>query len=93
MHTNEWAIIQSPTDAEMYAVQGVYLVADKLPIEDAKLIAAAPHMLKSLRKLTAEVGGLRAFEPEIRAELGNTNWAVLMDRLSEADAAIAKALK
>ncbi len=40
-----WAVIASPTDAEMYAVQGVYLVADKLPIEDAHLIASAPDLL------------------------------------------------
>lgn len=40
-----WVVIASPTDAEMYAVQGVYLVADDLPIEDARLIAAAPDLL------------------------------------------------
>jgi len=45
-----WNVVQSPTDAEMFAVQGVYLVADKLPIEDAKLIAVAPVMLDLLRQ-------------------------------------------
>lgn len=58
---------------------------------NARLIAAAPEMLEALRKLAAEVGGLRAFEAEMRAELGNTNWSVLMKRLADADATIAKA--
>lgn len=48
-----WAVIASPTDAELYAVQGVYLVADQLPIEDARLIAAAPELLDTVRELLA----------------------------------------
>ncbi len=32
----------------MSAVHGVYLVADNLPIEDARLIAAAPVLLAEL---------------------------------------------
>lgn len=43
-----WAVVASPTDPEMYAVQGAYLVADNLPIEDARLIAAAPDLLAAL---------------------------------------------
>ena len=43
-----WEVIPSPTDAEMSAVHGVYLVADNLPIEDARLIAAAPVLLAEL---------------------------------------------
>lgn len=58
---------------------------------NARLIAAAPDMLDTERRLAAEVGGLRAFEHEIRAAIGNTSWALLMQRLAEADAAIAKA--
>ncbi len=58
---------------------------------NARLIAAAPDMLDTERRLAAEVGGLRAFEHEIRAAIGNTNWSLLMQRLAEADAAIAKA--
>lgn len=46
---NDWIVIQSPTDPEMYAVMGVYLVADKLPIEDAILISYAPEMLTELK--------------------------------------------
>ncbi len=48
----EWRVIQSPTDADMHAVQGVYLVADKLPIEDANMIAAAPDMLGALKEVS-----------------------------------------
>lgn len=46
--TSPWQVIPSPTDPEMFAVQGVYLVADNLPIEDARLIAAAPALLEAL---------------------------------------------
>jgi hypothetical protein len=46
-----WAVIASPTDPEMYAVRGAYLVADNLPIEDAHKIAAAPDLLKALEAL------------------------------------------
>lgn len=45
-----WNVVPSPTDPEMYAVEGVYLVADALPIEDADLIAAAPDLLKALQR-------------------------------------------
>jgi len=34
---------------------------------NARLIAAAPDMLDTERRLAAEVGGLRAFEHEVRA--------------------------
>jgi len=40
-----WHVEQSPTDPEMFAVVGHYLVADALPIEDAKLIAASKDLL------------------------------------------------
>lgn len=60
-------------------------------LADAHLIAAAPDLLKSESKLAAEVGGLKAFEDEVRAVIGNTNWNVLMQRLDESYAAIAKA--
>lgn len=66
-------------------------IAMHLTEDHARLIAAVPEMLKALRNLCAEVGGLRAFEGSVRAEIGNTNWSLLMQRLEQADAVIAKA--
>lgn len=59
--------------------------------EDKSIIAAAPDMLEAGRKLANEVAGLKAFEHELRAVIGNTNWSVLMQRMAEAEAAISKA--
>jgi hypothetical protein len=58
---------------------------------NARLIATAPEMHKTGRKLANEVGGIKAFEHEVRAIIGNTNWSVLMQRLAEADAVLSKA--
>lgn len=44
------------------------------------------QVVEALRKLAAEVGGLKASEPGTREAIGNTNWTVLMQRLDEADA-------
>lgn len=44
------------------------------------------QVVEALRKLAAEVGGLKAFEPGVREAIGNTNWTVLMQRLDEAEA-------
>lgn len=46
--------------------------------------------LTALRKLAAEVSGLRVFEPEVRLAISNTNWSVLMLRLDEADALLTR---
>lgn len=46
--------------------------------------------VEALRKLAAEVGGLKAFEPGVREAIGNTNWTVLMQRLDEAEAALSR---
>ncbi|MBB5663221.1 hypothetical protein GGE68_001397 [Rhizobium leguminosarum] len=62
-----------------------------LGLADAKLIAAAPELHAAARKIAAEVGGLKAFEADIRAVIGNTNWSVLLRRLKDVDDAIAKA--
>jgi hypothetical protein len=48
------------------------------------------QVAETLRKLTAEVGGLKAFEPGVREAIGNTNWTVLMQRLDEAEAALSR---
>jgi hypothetical protein len=45
----------------------------------------------ALRKLANEVGGLRAFEPQVRAAIGNTNWEVLMHHQAEALAVLGSA--
>lgn len=58
---------------------------------NARLIAVAPEEHDALTKLTNEVDGLCAFEIEIREAIGNTNWAVLRQRVEEARAVLAKA--
>lgn len=58
-----WVVVASPTDAEMCAVRGLYLVADLLPVEDARLIAAAPELLEVCMRATEEAkagNGVRA---------------------------------
>jgi hypothetical protein len=51
----------------------------------------APELLDALVRLCNEVEGLAVFELEVAGVISNTNYAVLMDRLSKARAAIAKA--
>lgn len=48
------------------------------------------QVVEALRKLAAEVGGLKASEPGTREAIGNTNWTVLMQRLDEAEAALSR---
>lgn len=48
------------------------------------------QVVETLRRLAAEVGGLKAFEPGVREAIGNTNWTVLMQRLDEAEAALSR---
>lgn len=45
-----WRVVADPADVEMYAVAGAYMVACKLPIEDANLIAAAPDLYAALER-------------------------------------------
>ena len=52
-----WTVHTSKSDAGTMEVRGAYLVADKLPIEDANLIAAAPDLLSSLEELLDYSGG------------------------------------
>jgi hypothetical protein len=58
---------------------------------DARLIAAAPKMLKTLKHLAANCLKMRAFEHDVRQVIGNTNWQVLDDYVSEAYVVIAEA--
>jgi len=83
-----WEAVTSPSDPELYAVQGAYLVADHLPIEDALKIAAAPDLL------TALINAIGALEQDYEQgkEYGDSDWEGLaFQRLSVARAAIAKA--
>jgi hypothetical protein len=80
-----WAVIQSPTDPEMSAVHGVYLVADNLPIEDAILIAAAPEMRSALEGVMGILG-----RAESNAS-GNPEFDHVGPRVAAARAALAKA--
>jgi len=73
--------------------QGKYAeVSGHMGEANAHIIAAAREMLEALHKLAGNAGALRAFEFEIRAIAGHTNWQCLMDAVADADAAIAKAL-
>jgi hypothetical protein len=59
---------------------------------NAHLIAAAPEMYEALKSLRNEVNGILALaREEFRPVVGNTNVRCLLNRVDEADAAIAKA--
>lgn len=45
---------------------------------------------EALIGLAANAGALRAFEPEVRAAIGNTNWQAIMDYVAMADAALSQ---
>lgn len=56
------------------------------------LIAASPELLAALTSLMNEVGGAyRLAEHAIRAELGNTNYQCVIDKLEQARVVVAKA--
>lgn len=59
---------------------------------NANLMAAAPTLLLELSRLSAEVGPLLThYSDGLRELIGNTNFAVLKQKLKEAEEAIAKA--
>ncbi len=60
-------------------------------LANVPLLIAAPDLLEALRKIANEVDSLEFAEAGIREVIGNTNWAVLRDRVGIARAAIAKA--
>ena len=71
-----------PSDAEVGVAR--YLRADLVAAQDARIQA----LEAALRKLRNEVGGLSAFEHDVRTVIGNTNWSVLSQRVAEADDAL-----
>lgn len=75
-----WQVVASPTDPEMFAVRGVYLVADNLPIEDANLIAAAPALLAALEEIVSDMAS------DVRKS--TLNWGHARDAFDIAQAAI-----
>lgn len=66
-------------DADVIEARGAEII---------RLTAQLAEAREALRKLANEVGGLRAFEHEVRQAVSNTNWNVLMLRLQEAGAAL-----
>lgn len=67
---------------------GPRVAAARKALENAK---QAPDLIPVLRRLAGNAGAFRAFEHEIRAVTGHTNWQCLMDAVADADNAIAKA--
>jgi hypothetical protein len=67
-------------------------IFDPLRLEAAAALTALEQDNAKLReatmKLCNEVSGLEAFERGVREWIGNTNWAVLMLRLNEANNAM-----
>lgn len=47
------------------------------------------NLRAALAGLAANAGALRAFEPEVRAAIGNTNWEAIAEYVRRADAALA----
>lgn len=54
------------------------------------MIEALREAREALRYLSANAGCLRAFEPEVRECIGNTNWQAIAEGVFRADAALAK---
>jgi hypothetical protein len=78
-----WAVTASPTDTELCAVRGTYLVADCLPVEDARLIAEAPAMLAALRDLVVELGAVHRSDRFASADEALTNARDLIARIDK----------
>lgn len=56
--------------------------------EELPAPAEPSEWLRILRGLATNAGALRAFEPEVRAVIGNTNWQCIADYVAQADAAL-----
>lgn len=81
-----------PDDVGIARMRGVGRGADDAEQEaNARLIAAAPELYDALTKLGNEVSALIGnYEPMLSEMIGNTNAAVLHQRLLEARAALQK---
>lgn len=66
-------------------------VTDEAEKAIAAVMGGAAEMMEALVKLSNEViGSLPLMEPLARREMGNTNYAILMQRAQEARALVAK---
>lgn len=79
-HPDEWArlMTEETSPAVERALAHFHKVSDELMRERCRTLEVA------LWKLANECDGLRAFEADVRAVVGNTNWGVLRLRVGEA---------
>ena len=66
------------------SAKGIKRLKVKLARREAKVCA----LRKTLHQLANELEGMRAFESEVVAVIGRTNWNVLRLRIDEAHAAL-----
>lgn len=67
------------------------MVRAGLLIDIIDLALLVPGLVEALEKLANEVDALCAFEPEVRAAIGNTNFSILMERRDLARNVLARA--
>lgn len=79
----KWRVVRSPTDPEMWAVQGAYLVADKIPAEDADMIAAAPDLWKAVEAGRAYADALEKYASKAARSPGQLVTGQDLDNLFE----------
>lgn len=72
------------------AMESAELRALSLESDRDALLASLRRCGEALMRLTNEAQGLEAFEDEVRAAIGDTDWAALELRVTEARAALAQ---